>query len=280
MWLVHPAILAASFWHRHSHQLTAALTVVVALVLATAVDRLFARRGRALAEAVSRGRVTPVLDTRLLFIRRLTYATIVLLGFALALAQFSALDRLASGVLASGAIAAAVIGFAARQVLANAVAGILLAVTQPLRVGDHISFEGESGIVEDIRLTYTYLHAPGDTRVVIPNERLAAGILRNDTILDFRSPPAASLWLPSDVDAPRAVDLLAQRLGVQATIAESAPEGVRVDVVGTPNPPGDEELDRAEREARLRTDCLRALHGDGLLGETQRPPGEPDAGDH
>src|SRR5207249_2303778 len=109
---LHPSILAASFWHRHEHLLVAGLTVVVTLLVATLVDRLFARRGLALARAVSGGRLTPVVDTRLLFVRRIVYATIVVLGLALALAQFTALDRLASGVLASGAIAAAVIGFA------------------------------------------------------------------------------------------------------------------------------------------------------------------------
>ncbi|MEA2272075.1 MAG: hypothetical protein QOI98_783, partial [Solirubrobacteraceae bacterium] len=178
--------------------------MVVALLIATVVDRLFARRGQALASAVTRGGFSPAVDTRLRVVRRLVYAAIVVLGLALALAQFTALDRLASGILASGAIAAAVIGFAARQTLANAVAGVMLAVTQPLRVGDHITFEGESGVVDDVRLTYTYLRAPGDTRVVIPNERLASGILRNDTILDPTSPPAISLWVGIDDDAPRA----------------------------------------------------------------------------
>ena len=263
MSLAHPSILATSFWHRHEHVLVAGLTVVIALLLATVVDRLFARRGRALARAVSGGHLTPVVDTRLLFVRRLVYATIVVLGLALAIAQFTALDRLASGVLASGAIAAAVIGFAARQTLANVVAGIMLAVAQPFRVGDHIVFEGESGTVDDIRLTYTYLRATGDVRVVIPNERLAAGILRNDTVLDPTSPPSVSLWLGKDADAARAVDALTERLGVQARIAESTADGVRLEVVGAEGARHDEALDRSAREARLRLDCLRVLREAG-----------------
>jgi small-conductance mechanosensitive channel len=263
MGLAHPSILAASFWHRHDNLLTAGITVVVAFLVATLVDRLFARRGRALARAVSGGRDTAVVDTRLLFVRRLVYATIVVLGFALALAQFDALSTLASGFLASGAIAAAVIGFAARQTLANAVAGVMLAVAQPFRVGDHIEFEGEAGTVEDIRLTYTYLHASGDTRVVIPNERLAAGILRNDTILDPTSPPSVSLWLAKDADAPRAADVLAERLGVQAKIAEVAHDGVRIDVVGSA--PSETGTDRGAAEAGLRAECLRALRDADLL---------------
>jgi small-conductance mechanosensitive channel len=266
MSLAHPSILAATFWHRHDNLLTAGITVVVALLLATLVDRLFARRGRALARAMSGGRATAVVDTRLLFVRRLVYATIVVLGFALALAQFDALSTLASGFLASGAIAAAVIGFAARQTLANAVAGIMLAVAQPFRVGDHIVFEGEAGTVDDIRLTYTYLRATGDTRVVIPNERLAAGILRNDTILDPTSPPAVSVWVDRETDVPGAVNALTERLGVTAAVADVTAEGVRIDVIGAEAAPGDHELGRAEREARLRLECLRALREAGASG--------------
>ena len=251
-----PAILGASFWHRYEHELTAALSVIVALVVATLVDRALARRGRLLAATVVGGRMTPVLDTRLRFARRLVYAFIVLFGVALALAQFSALDRLASGVLASGAIAAAVVGFAARQTLANAVAGILLAITQPLRIGDQVTFEGESGEVEDVRLTYTYLRTPGGSRIVIPNERLASGVLRNDSILGAPAQVEVSLWLPRDADAGRAAGVVAEEVeGARASIAEVGPDGVRISVLvdldpGTP---------RSEREAQLRAESLAAL---------------------
>jgi small-conductance mechanosensitive channel len=264
MSLANPSILAATFWHRHDNLLTAGITVVVAFLLATLVDRLFARRALALARAMAGGRATAVVDTRLLFVRRLVYAAIVVLGFALALAQFDALSTLASGFLASGAIAAAVIGFAARQTLANAVAGVMLAVAQPFRVGDHIVFEGEAGTVDDIRLTYTYLHATGDTRVVIPNERLAAGILRNDTILDPTSPPSVSIWVSRDADVPGAVDALTGRLGVQAAVADITADGVRIDVTAAEPAPGDRDPDRAAREAGLRLECLRVLREAGV----------------
>ncbi len=72
--------------------------------------------------------------------------------------------------------------------LANAIAGMVLAVTQPLRIGDLVTFEGETGTVEDVALTYTWLRTGSDARLIIPNERLAAGVLRNDSI---RSPTVA-----------------------------------------------------------------------------------------
>ena len=57
-------------------------------------------------------------------------------------------------------LVAAIIGFAARQTLANAVAGIMLAITQPLRVGDWVTFEEQYGVVEDVRLNFTSCARP------------------------------------------------------------------------------------------------------------------------
>src|SRR5919108_1183 len=93
----------------------------------------------------------------------------------------------------------------ARQVLANSVAGVMLAITQPLRIGDRVRFEGEDGTVEDVQLNYTYLRTPVGTRVVIPNERLAAGILHNDTMGSHQADVEVSVWLTADADVDTAL---------------------------------------------------------------------------
>jgi small-conductance mechanosensitive channel len=251
----------ADFWTDHGDVVTAIASVVLAIALATVLDRYFARRGHGLAQAVTRGHVSPVLDTRLRFIRRLVYATIVLIGVAVALSQFTGLSKLATSVLASGAIAAAIIGFAARQTLANVVAGIMLAITQPLRVGDWVTFEEEYGVVEDVRLNYTVLRTPGDVRVVIPNERLAAGLLRNDTLGSDRIALDVSVWLPPEADTERALAALSDETGSEVTVAEITPDGVRIAIAGDPVPPPD----RSPRQAELRAVCLRRLRAEGLF---------------
>ncbi len=59
------------------------------------------------------------------------------------------------------------------------VAGVQLAVSQPIRIGDRISFEEIEGRVTDITLSYTYVD-PGDgSSVVIPNQLLVEGIVHN-----------------------------------------------------------------------------------------------------
>jgi small conductance mechanosensitive channel len=258
-------IAGDTFVQRHSHELTAVVTLALTVVALVAFHRWVLRRGPRLAAAVAGGGLRPELDTRLRFLQRLVDVVIVIVGLAIALNQFTAVDRVAGAVLTSGAIAAAVIGFAARQTLANAIAGVLLAVTQPLRIGDVVTFEGETGTVEDVRLTYTWLRTPGDTRVIVPNERLAAGILRNDTIVDGVVNVEASLWLHRDVDPLAAVDALRAALGtVGVRLAESTVEGSRLLLLGDPAPP----QRRAGLEHELRERALRALRDAGCRSPT------------
>jgi len=117
--------------------------------------------------------------TRLRFLRRLVILIVFLVLVAIALSQFTELKRLATGILASTAVLAAIIGFAAQHTIGNMVAGVQLAVSQPIKIGDRITFEEVNGRVTDITLSYTYVN-PGDgTTVVIPNQMLVDGIIHN-----------------------------------------------------------------------------------------------------
>lgn len=102
----------------------------------------------------------------------------------LVLSQFTELKRLATGVLASTALVVAVVGFAAQRTLANMIAGIQIAVSQPIRIGDRIEFDESKGRITDITLSYTYLD-PGDgSSVVIPNQLLVEGKVHNLSTAD------------------------------------------------------------------------------------------------
>ena len=122
--------------------------------------------------------------TRLRFLRRLLVLVVFLVLAAMALAQFTELNRLATGILASTAVLAAIIGFAAQHTIGNMIAGIQLAVSQPIRIGDRISFEEIEGRVTDITLSYTYVNPGDDSSVVIPNQMLVDGIVHNHSTGD------------------------------------------------------------------------------------------------
>jgi small-conductance mechanosensitive channel len=246
-------IVADTFVSRHADVLTAVGTLVVGFLSVVLIDRFLVRRAGRLAAVVTTD-LSQAAATRLRFLRRAVEATIIIITIAIALSQFAALDRVGRTILASGAIAAAVVGFAARQTLANAVAGIMLAVVQPVRIGDCIAFEDEVGTVEDVGLTYTWMRNGADARILIPNERLAAGMLRNDSIRSPTVEVEVSVWVAHDADESRALAAI-EALGVRARIAEATHDGLRILVMGESAPP----TERAAREGELRLQALQAL---------------------
>jgi small-conductance mechanosensitive channel len=239
------------------------VTVLVALVLARAVDRALSRRAAKLAATVTGRTLSATADTRLRLVRRLVSVTIVVIGVALALAQFAAIKRVATGVLASSAVVGLVVGFAARQTLANAVAGILLAITQPIRVGDLVTFQDETGTVEDVRLTYTFVRAGDGRRMIIPNEQLASSTIINHTIVDPRVRVEVSLWIPVDQEPTRALAALAEEPEVDVAVTDMEKDGIRL-TVGAWAPTAAE---RASVAAGLRLRCIERLQQASILGD-------------
>ena len=159
----------SSAWQRAA---IAAVVVAVALVVAKIVDRALTRRLHLPPEALTRYRV----------LRRSVIVGIVVVGVLSALLVIPEVRAVAGGVLASSAVAALVLGMAARSTLANFVAGILIAFTQPLRLGDEVEVGEAVGTVEEIGLTYTVIRCASGERFFIPNEKLASDTIRNATI--------------------------------------------------------------------------------------------------
>jgi small-conductance mechanosensitive channel len=251
---------AASFIEEHRNEITAVATVVLAFVFAEIVDRALSRRAARLSQAVTGGALSPVADTRLRLVRRLIFATIIVIGIGLALAQFPSVKRVATGILASSAVLGLVVGFAARQTLANGIAGILLAITQPIRIGDLVTFEEQTGEVEDVRLTYTYIRLDDGRRLVVPNERLAESSIQNHTVVDPRVQVEVSVWLPPGGDADQALELLAEEDGIDTSVAEVDKEGVRLSARTW----ADNPRERGRVAADLRRRWLRRLREEGL----------------
>ena len=244
-----------------SDWITAGVYVLGALVIAEIVDRALSRRGQKLTVAVAGGELSPVATTRLRLVRRLIFATIIVIGIGLAAAQFPSIRTLATGILASSAVLGLVVGFAARQTLANAIAGILLAITQPIRIGDLVTFEDQTGEVEDVKLTYTYIRLDDGRRLIVPNERLAQSSVVNHTILDPRVQAEVSIWLPADADLERAIELIEDPTeGISAVVAETTVEGVRLSATTWADTPAE----RGKAAVELRRRWLRLLREHGL----------------
>src|SRR5436309_5685338 len=156
------------FWHRIA--IVAAVLFVTALV-ARLIDRRIARRD-----------LQPEAATRYRILRRGVTTAIVTVGLLSALLVIPQVRAVAGGLLASSAVLGIVIGFASQRTIGNFVAGLLIAFTQPIRLGDRVEIEDIAGSVEEIGLTYTFIRADDGARLVIPNDKLASDTIRNSTI--------------------------------------------------------------------------------------------------
>lgn len=228
--------------------------VAVALLAARLVDRRMARRQLA-PEAVTRYRV----------LRRSVVASIVAVGILSALLAIPPVRTVAGAVLGSAAVVGLIIGLAAQSTLSNFVAGILIAFTQPLRIGDRVEVGGDAGVVEEIGLIYTFIRLDDASRLVIPNTKLASDTIRNATIVSREKVAEITLQLPVGRELAAVVDLLrAETAGERdAEVFVSSLEGnatltVRARAEDEP------AAERLERELRLR--LHERLRAEGVLG--------------
>jgi small-conductance mechanosensitive channel len=106
--------------------------------------------------------------TQVRIIRKILIFVIALVGFSTILMSFEKFRRLGTGILASAGVAGIVIGFAAQRALGNLLAGIQIALTQPLRLDDVVIVENEWGRIEEITLTYVVVRIWDLRRMVLP----------------------------------------------------------------------------------------------------------------
>jgi small-conductance mechanosensitive channel len=234
---------------------TAAVVIGITLFAARLIDRRMARRDLA-PEAVTRYRV----------LRRSVTAAIVAIGILSALLVIPQVRAVAGAILASGAVIGLVVGFAAQRTLGNFIAGLLIAFTQPVRIGDVVEFDNEEGVVEEIALTYTFIRTGDDVRLVVPNEKLASDTIKNASIVSREKLAQVTLNVPLDKDLSAAVDalrpLIEEAPRGAVLVSDLGPEKAVVTVRASAENP--DEVERLESDLRLQAhERLRAA---GVLG--------------
>ena len=230
-------------WHR---LVVVAVVMLITIAVARLIDRRIASRQLA-PEAITRYRVA----------RRSVTTAIVFVGLLSALLVIPQVRAVAGGLLASSAVLGIVVGFASQRTLGNFVAGLLIAFTQPLRLGDDVVIEDTRGVVEEIGLIYTFVRTEGGDRLVIPNEKLASDTIRNSTIRSREKVAEITIQVPLGRD----VGAIADRLrglteGADVFVGELAGNVTLVVRAAAPDEPAAERL---ERDLRLRAhEVLRA----------------------
>jgi small-conductance mechanosensitive channel len=107
-------------------------------------------------------------ETLVQMIRRLLVFVILVVGIAALLMNFKEVRQIGTGLLASAGVAGVIAGFAAQKSLSTIIAGLQVAITQPMRINDVVIVEGEWGTIEEITLTYVVVRVWDQRRLVVP----------------------------------------------------------------------------------------------------------------
>jgi small-conductance mechanosensitive channel len=224
-------------WERF---LVAACAIAVTVVAARLLDRALTRRG-----------LPPEVATRYRVFRRGVQAAIVIVGILSALLVIPPVRAVAGGLLASSAMLTIIVGFAAQRTLGNFVAGILIAVSQPVRLGDDVELAGVRGVVEEIGLTYTFIRAADGTRLVIPNEKLASDTIRNSTIRSRGKHAVVTVQVPLATDLRALVAAMQAEAGDRGEVLVSDLADAATVLVRVPAP-DEAAAERLESDLRIR----------------------------
>jgi small-conductance mechanosensitive channel len=85
---------------------------------------------------------------------------------------------------------------------------LLIAFTQPIRIGDLVTVAEAQGTIEEIALTDTVVRSPDNTRVIVPNERLVSDTIRNATIVSRETLAQITVRVPLDTDLQGVLDVI------------------------------------------------------------------------
>jgi small-conductance mechanosensitive channel len=256
---------------RHEWIILAVLAAMLVVIIA--FDKVMQRMGSRVLDRLAADDQR-VFATRYRLLRRTAEAVIGFIAVIVVLWSFDQTRSAAQTVLASSAVLGLVVGFAARSTLANFVAGVMIAINQPVRLGDRVVVGDAEGTVEDIGLTYTRLRTADNRRVLIPNEELANSRVINLTIVDPVSLAQVRLTLPAAADPARVRSILDEqaqtvpgrlldRPGPGAAIADVTADGT-VYTVGVWVP---DAAQAATAATTLRERCMARLHDEGLAAD-------------
>lgn len=121
------------------------------------------------------------MHTQINVISRVLVVLIAIIGIGLALMTFPRVRELGTSLLASAGIAGIIVGFAARPVLENIIAGVQLALTQPINIDDVVIVDGEWGRIEEITTTYVVVRIWDDRRLICPFTKFISESFQNWT---------------------------------------------------------------------------------------------------
>ncbi|MDT0643260.1 mechanosensitive ion channel [Zunongwangia sp. F363] len=119
--------------------------------------------------------------TQFMILENIVIFIIVILALGIALMSFESIRSVGVSLLTSAGIAGIIIGLAAQKAIGTLLAGIQIAITQPMRLEDVVIVEGEWGRIEEITLTYVVVKIWDKRRLVVPSTYFIENTFQNWT---------------------------------------------------------------------------------------------------
>jgi len=229
------SITSTPFWPLIKVGIIIAGTVIVAKMLALLVSRWSSRSVRNLKDRQK----TSAVQTRNEVLKRVTSLVVYLAGFIILISQFPVVKNLGMGLFASAGAIGLIIGFAAQSTLSNMISGIVLSVSQPLRLDDAVIMDGDFGYIEEITLMQTFIRTWDNRRIIVPNDVLSNKIIHNWSIKD------PSLLAATIIHVDYNCDIEQLREWIVSTVKES-------DYWSEEGEPGVQVIDFSEKTVTVR----------------------------
>ncbi len=134
-------------------------------------------------------------QTQTRVLSRVLMGAIILLGLSIVLLTFPQVRQIGKTLLASAGIIGLVAGIAAKPVFGNLIAGLQIALTQPIRLDDVVIVEGEWGRIEEIGSSYVVVRIWDERRMVVPLSWFIENPFQNWTRRSADLLGTAFLWL-------------------------------------------------------------------------------------
>lgn len=119
--------------------------------------------------------------TRIALLSRTAMAIIIVVTAAMIMLSFPPVRHIGATLIASAGLLTLAVGAAAQPALKSLIAGVQIALTQPMRIGDHVQIDGENGRVEDIRFSYVIIRNADERRVIVPTVKFLESTFQNWT---------------------------------------------------------------------------------------------------
>jgi small-conductance mechanosensitive channel len=272
---------------------------MLSIVLTLAITWLVMRSIAGVAEAVIQLNPSDIGDnlharriqTQTRVLARTVMFFVLLIGGASALMTFPGMRQIGTSLLASAGVAGIAAGIAARPVLGNLIAGLQIALTQPIRLDDVVIMENEWGRIEEITATYVVVKIWDERRLVVPLQWVIEHPFQNWTRTGSQLLGTVFLWVdyrvplaPLRAELQRVCDAAPEwdRRVALIQVVETSERCVQLRVlVSTADAPKGWDLRCRVREALV--DFIQREYPEGLprlraeidRSERHPPPAEP-----